>query len=319
MNAPQQLTQVNQATGEVFAEQEESEFERLLRQQSIYNARTMLEGDNMDKMLRLAEIMADGKTTVPKHLQGNLGDCMAVVMQAMNWNMNAFAVAQKTHLVNGTLGYEAQLVIAVLNSSPLLLTRLDFEWFGEWKGVNGKGDKSPDRGVRVWATVRGETQPRVLEVTMAQVGDVRNSPNWSADPRQQIGYLAAKRWGRLHAPDVILGVYTPDEPEDGAEMGLGSDRPTRNAPPAAVAAAAAPKVDRTDVHMKMVDDLEVIAAEQGTKAFKTAWNKLAEDDRVAIGIPQRDDLLAVAKRTDEEKATQSAAPGQPPQEGGENA
>ena len=39
--------------------------------------------------------------------------CMAVTLQALQWNMSPFAVAQKTHLVNGTLGYEAQLVNAV--------------------------------------------------------------------------------------------------------------------------------------------------------------------------------------------------------------
>lgn len=318
MNAPQ-ATQVSQATGEIFAQhQESSEFERLLQQQSIYNARTMLEGDNMDKMLRLAQIMADGKTTVPKHLQNSVGDCMAVVMQATNWNMSAFAVAQKTHLVNGTLGYEAQLVIAVLNSSPLLATRLDYEWFGDWSSVNGKTDRSSARGVRVWATVRGETQPRTLEVTMAQVGDVRNSPNWSADPRQQIGYLAAKRWGRLHAPDVILGIYTPDELEDGAEYGIGSSRPARNAPPAAVAAAALPVVEATEEHKKLGAEMERVAAEEGVKSFKAAWMKLTEEQRVALGgVEERDRLLAMAQRTDEELTRLAAADAQA-QAGAEN-
>ncbi|SPX63869.1 Uncharacterised protein [Leclercia adecarboxylata] len=39
---------------------------------------------------------------------------MAIIMQAMQWGMNPYAVAQKTHLVNGVLGYEAQLVNADL-------------------------------------------------------------------------------------------------------------------------------------------------------------------------------------------------------------
>jgi hypothetical protein len=43
-------------------------------------------------------------------------------MQAAQWGMNPFAVAQKTHVVNGTLGYEAQLVNAVVSSSNLLAT-----------------------------------------------------------------------------------------------------------------------------------------------------------------------------------------------------
>nr|WP_308736935.1 recombinase RecT [Salmonella enterica] len=58
--------------------------------------------------------MADSQVTVPAHLAGKPADCMAIVMQAMQWGMNPYAVAQKTHLVNGVLGYEAQLVNAVI-------------------------------------------------------------------------------------------------------------------------------------------------------------------------------------------------------------
>lgn len=206
MNATQELTPVA-AAAQVAVE---SDLDRLL--QKPYSPRDLISGDgSMEKMLRLAEVMASGKTTIPKHLQGSPGDCMAVITQAMQWNMNCFSVAQKTHLVNGTLGYEAQLVIAVLNNSPLLASRMNFRWADNWAGLNGKVDQSAEHWCEVSARLRGETEPRVLRVSMAQVGGVRNSPNWAADARQQLAYLAGKRWGRLHAPDVILGVYTPDE------------------------------------------------------------------------------------------------------------
>ena len=131
-------------------------------------------------------------------------------MQAAQWGMNPFAVAQKTHVVNGTLGYEAQLVNAVVSSSNLLSTRLNYRWDGDWSRVNGKSDKSPSLTVTVSAVLKGEAEPRELTISMAQAG-VRNSPPWEQDPRQQLAYLCVKRWARLHAPDVLLGVYTPDE------------------------------------------------------------------------------------------------------------
>ena len=62
--------------------------------------------------------------------------------------------------------------------------------------------------------MRGENEPRILELTMAQVGPVRNSPLWVADPRQQLAYLAIKRWSRLYCPDVILGVNSVDDLEE---------------------------------------------------------------------------------------------------------
>ncbi len=182
--------------------------------------------------MRLAEVMATGRATLPKHFNGNSADCLAVVMQAMQWRMNPFAVAQKTHLVNGVLGYEAQLVNAVITTCAPVVDRLHYEWYGNWEKVIGKfeikkGDKGEYRtpgwkladeeglGVKVWATFRGEDEPRVLELLLAQAR-TRNSTLWADDPRQQLAYLATKRWSRLYCPDVILGVYSPDELEESA-------------------------------------------------------------------------------------------------------
>ncbi|ODN64401.1 hypothetical protein BA763_03740 [Burkholderia cenocepacia] len=62
---------------------------------SISSASLILSDESMDRMIRIADLMATGRTTIPKHLQGNQGDCFAVCMQAMQWGMNPFSVAQK--------------------------------------------------------------------------------------------------------------------------------------------------------------------------------------------------------------------------------
>lgn len=201
------------------------------------SAALMMDMNALDRMERFANLMASAKSTVPNHFKGNSGDCLAVVMQATTWGMNPYAVAQKTHLINGTLGYEAQLVASVINSSSLLADRFNFEWFGEWEKIVGKFKTVESRtkkddnghpktyivpdwdtkdekglGIRVWATIKGESTPRTLELLMTQAR-TRNSTLWTEDPKQQLAYLAQKRWARLYAPDVILGVYTPDEIE----------------------------------------------------------------------------------------------------------
>lgn len=45
----------------------------------------------------------------------------------------------------------------------------------------------------------------------------RNSPLWVSNPKQQIAYLGVKYWARLYCPEVILGVYSPDEVEQRTE------------------------------------------------------------------------------------------------------
>ncbi|HBS0722962.1 TPA: recombinase RecT [Klebsiella pneumoniae] len=182
---------------------------------TVGTAAAIFSPEGMDRLVRFATLMADSKATVPAHLAGKPADCLAVTMQAAQWGMNPFAVAHKTHVVNGTLGYEAQLVNAVVSSSNLLATRLNYKWDGDWSKVSGKTDKSPSLTVTVWATLKGESEPRTLTISMAQAG-VRNSPLWEQNPRQQLAYLCVKRWARLHAPDVLLGVYTPDELQEAA-------------------------------------------------------------------------------------------------------
>ncbi|MFA7819344.1 RecT family recombinase [Aeromonas dhakensis] len=183
---------------------------------------------SMNSMVSLANIMATGKATIPQEYRNSPGDCLAVVMQAVQWGMNPFAVAQKTHFVSGKIGYEAQLVNAVITALAPTRDRLHFEWFGDWSKVIGKFDikKNQDGkecrqpgwslkdeeglGIKVWATIKGEDEPRMLELYLAQAR-TRNSTLWADDPRQQLAYLATKRWARLYCPDVIMGVYTPDE------------------------------------------------------------------------------------------------------------
>lgn len=180
---------------------------------------------------QFGQLMAQGVATVPAHLQGNAADCMAVAMQAAQWRMSPFSVAQKTHLINGVLGYEAQLVNAVITRSGALSSRFVYEWFGPWENVIGKfairkGDKGKEYRVPAWsmadedgcgiivrATLAGEAEPRELRLLLAQAR-TRNSGLWADDPKQQIAYLAVKRWARLYAPDIILGVYTRDELEE---------------------------------------------------------------------------------------------------------
>ena len=65
--------------------------------------------------------------------------------------------------------------------------------------------------MRVGAVLRGETEITWGEPLYMEFVTTRNSPLWKTAPKQQLAYLAVKYWARLYCPDVILGVYTPDE------------------------------------------------------------------------------------------------------------
>ncbi|UPY97242.1 recombinase RecT [Pectobacterium sp. 21LCBS03] len=191
----------------------------------------------IDGLVKFANLMADGGIMLPKHLQDKPAACMAITMQAAQWGMNPFVVAQKTHDVNGVLGYEAQLVNAVVKNSGSIAGRFHYKYEGDWskctKSKEVTRDKTGKNGkytvterVRDWtdadeiglsitvgAVLTGESEITWGEPIFLSSIAIRNSPLWATNPKQQIAYLGVKYWSRLYCPEAILGVYTIDELE----------------------------------------------------------------------------------------------------------
>ncbi len=163
----------------------------------------MLAPKSLGDVVAFASVMSRADLALPKHLRGNDGACMAVTMQAMRWEMDPFAVANKTYIVNDRLAYEAQLVAAVVHTRAPIEGRPDYVYLGE----------GPSRQCKVTCKMRGDetreyTSPRFDQIT------TKNSPLWKSDPDQQLGYFAIRSWARRHTPEVILGVYTPEEVQE---------------------------------------------------------------------------------------------------------
>jgi hypothetical protein len=259
-----------------------------------------------EAMQRIAQVMSEARVTVPRHLQNAPGDCLAVIMQSAQWRMNPYAVAQKTHITqSGQLGYEAQLINAVVTSIAPIRHRIEFEFIGEWSQILGKVKEQTGKsggkyyvadwskgdevglGVRAWATMKGESQPRQIEVMLSQCWP-RFSTQWATDPRQQITYVAVRKWARRYAPDVLLGVYTPEELETSAERDMGTANIVTDPEPASRTESVKSKLrgkTKPAASVSLLDDvLTAISAAQDLDALKAAGEQakpLQGDEREA--------------------------------------
>lgn len=154
---------------------------------------------NLAEVVRFAEVMCKADIALPKHLRGNAGACMAVALQAMEWDMSPFAVASKSYAVNGQIAYEAQLIAAVVNSRSGIQGRLKYHYEGE--------------GDSLVCTVTGKLDGEEYAYTSPPFGKItpKNSPLWKTDPEQQLGYYSSRAWARRYTPEVLLGVYDREE------------------------------------------------------------------------------------------------------------
>lgn len=166
--------------------------------------------NGMGDAFKLAEAMASAKM-VPQCLQKSPGDCLMVIEQAMRWSMSPFAVAQATSVVKGKLCFEGKLVSAAIQSSGVLAGRLNYEF-------TGAGDA---RTVICSGTIKGEKNPRTVEVALV---DARTENMWwKKTPDQMLTYHSARVWARRHTPEVMLGVYSPDEFDVSEKVGHSAD------------------------------------------------------------------------------------------------
>lgn len=161
---------------------------------------------NMGELLEFAKLMSVSGFCVRPAFRGNPGACLGVALQAFRCGGDPFAWANKAYITRNKSGeeqisYEAQLVHAIVNSSSVLQRRLRPTYEGEGQA----------RCCIVVGWVKGEGQPlEYRSPPVSQVG-VKNSPLWTSDPDQQLFYYSTRAWARRHVPEILLGIYAPEE------------------------------------------------------------------------------------------------------------
>jgi hypothetical protein len=177
---------------------------------------------SMDQVMEFAKLMAISSIAIPKHLRGNPGACLGICIQAIEWQMSPYSVANKSYSVNDRLSYEAQLIEAVSLRRAPIKGRPKIEFDGD----------AGNRTCRIWAELRDEPG-EIVEYISPPFDRInpKNSPLWKNDPDQQHFYYSVRAWCRRHFPDVLLGVYARDEIDDDGEplaaaVGVVRERPT---------------------------------------------------------------------------------------------
>jgi len=226
----------------------------------------------MQQLTALAEVMATSKVTVPKHFQGSTGDCLAVVMQAAQWGMSPFVVSQKTHVINGILGYEAQLVNAVIQQSGAIVGRFHYEYKGDGDNLE----------CRVGAVIRGEHEITWGEWLRNGSVTIKNSPLWKTNPKQQLGYLQVKNWSRQYCPGAILGVYTTDEIETSGEKIINpvSESEAKTDLVLSKLNKPKPEIEQYIILETVLDKINAINSKESQAATKSLIRQLSPADEI---------------------------------------
>lgn len=151
----------------------------------------------MERM-QLARELATSRL-IPPAFQKSPADIWLVMDVCDRFNLNFFLSVWECFLVHGRLGWTGKMAAAMLNNSGMLAELLSYSYAGA-------GD---ERTITVSARLASETTPRTVDVTLK---DVRTgNEQWKKQPDQQLAYSGARKWGRLHLPQVMLGTIFEGE------------------------------------------------------------------------------------------------------------
>lgn len=192
-----------------------------------------------------------------------LANAVVALNMAQRMNADPLMVMQNLYVVEGRPSWSAQWVIAAINASgkfsPLRFDMTDagekvtecvtFEWSNGDRQRKVQAVTHRDVRCRAWVIER-ETGERLegpevsIEIAVKEGWYTKNGSKWQTIPDLMLRYRAAAFFGRLYAPEILMGLQTDVEMQDVVDVtrqpdgSYAADLGTlRGEPPVAPAAA----------------------------------------------------------------------------------
>ena len=162
---------------------------------------------NFEHAQRVAKMLSSSNL-VPKDFHGNVQNTMIALEISNRIGASPLMVMQNLYIIHGKPSWSSSFIIAAINSCNKF-SPLRFE-------VTGEGD---DKGCIAWALEKGTNER--LESPKVTIGMARKEgwltkagSKWQTMPDLMLRYRAASFFGRLYAPEILMGMHSVEEAVD---------------------------------------------------------------------------------------------------------
>src|SRR5690606_35360460 len=166
-----------------------------------------------------------------------VSNCIIALNMAQRLGADPMMIMQNLYLVDGRPSWSSQFIIAAINSSGRY-SPLRFDITGgdeeveipyavtEWVYNQATKKKEPvesNQTARVknykcvaWVVEKAtgerlESTPITMEMAVKEGWYQKNGSKWQSMPEQMLRYRAASFFGRIYAPDLLMGLRTQEE------------------------------------------------------------------------------------------------------------
>jgi len=144
---------------------------------------------------------------IPSSYRGKIADVMIAMELSEQMHMSLFTVTQNLDIIKGKAGWKSTFIIATINSSDRFNSNLKFEWKGN--------SNSNTWGCRAYAEEKDNTilygSWITIEMANQEGWTKKEGSKWISMPEQMLQYRAASFFGRLHVPDLLMGLQAVEE------------------------------------------------------------------------------------------------------------
>jgi hypothetical protein len=138
---------------------------------------------------------------LPKPLRGQPSDVLVILLTGAAHDLSPMQAISAIHVIEGRASLAADLLVALCLRSPVC------EYFDLVETTDEKA---------TYQTKRRGREPVTLSYTadQAKKAGVMNRDNWAKHTADMLRHRCSSKLARAVFPDVIQGLYTPDELED---------------------------------------------------------------------------------------------------------
>lgn len=176
----------------------------------------------------------------PEPNPNGVSNCIIALNMAQRLGADPMMIMQNLYLVDGRPSWSSQFIIAAINSSGRY-SPLRFDITGgeeeveipyavtEWVYSQASNKKEPVESNQVahvknykcvaWVIEKAtgerlESTPITMEMAVKEGWYQKNGSKWQTMPEQMLRYRAASFFGRIYAPDLLMGLRTQEEEHD---------------------------------------------------------------------------------------------------------
>lgn len=174
-----------------------------------------------------------GNITDRKENQNALANAVVALNMAQRMGADPLMIMQNLFVIEGRPSWSSQFIVAAINScgkfSPLRFAlrdlgekevdRIETFWENKQRQTRTVKVSVTDRECIAWAMEREtgerlESPPVTMEMAVKEGWYTKTGSKWQTMPDVMLRYRAASFFGRLYAPELLMGLRTVEEVHD---------------------------------------------------------------------------------------------------------